>query len=68
MPVTYVYYDMAASASALLEVIGTLDPENDGVKILQHSLVPVLQHLDGTPARAVTIFVAVRGLVKFPSS
>lgn len=58
--VTYVYYGIAASASAILEVIGTLDQENDGVKILQHSLVPVLQHLDGTPARAVTIFVAVR--------
>ena len=57
--VTYVYYDMAASASALLEVIDTLDPENAGAHILQHSLVPVLRHLDGTPARAVIIFVAV---------
>ncbi|KAF1975744.1 hypothetical protein BU23DRAFT_632440 [Bimuria novae-zelandiae CBS 107.79] len=56
--ITYVYYDMAQSASALLEVIDTLDPENDGVEILQHSLVPVLRHLDGTPARAITIFVS----------
>jgi hypothetical protein len=51
---------MAASAHALLQAIDTLDPENDGVQMLQHSLVPVLDHLDGTPLRAILIFVAVR--------
>ncbi|KAJ4295565.1 hypothetical protein N0V90_007578 [Kalmusia sp. IMI 367209] len=56
--ITYVYYDMASSAHALLEAIDTLDPENDGVQILEHSLVPVLHHLDGTPMRAILIFVA----------
>jgi hypothetical protein len=50
---------MAASAHALLEAIDKLDPENDGVQILQHSLVPVLEHFDGTPLRAILIFVAV---------
>ncbi|KAF2437475.1 hypothetical protein P171DRAFT_492212 [Karstenula rhodostoma CBS 690.94] len=56
--ITYVYYDMASSAHDLLEAIDTLDPENDGVQILEHSLVPVLHHFDGTPMRAILIFVA----------
>ena len=50
---------MVASAHALVEAIDTLDPENDGVQILQHTFVPVLKHLDGTPMRAIVIFVAV---------
>ena len=51
---------MASSAHALLEAIDTLNPENDGVQMLQLSLVPVLHHFDGTPMRAILIFVAVR--------
>lgn len=51
---------MAESASELLAAIDKLDPEHDGVEILQHSLVPVLRHLDGTPWRAIIILVAVR--------
>lgn len=50
---------MASSAHDLLEAIDTLDPENDGVQILEHSFAPVLRHLDGTPMRAILIFVAV---------
>ncbi|KAK3201421.1 hypothetical protein GRF29_185g891643, partial [Pseudopithomyces chartarum] len=49
---------MAESASELLAAIDKLDPEHDGVEILQHSLVPVLRHLDGTPWRAIIILVA----------
>lgn len=63
--VTYVYYNMAASAHALVEAIDTLDPENDGVQILQHTLVPVLKHLDGTPVRAIVTFVAVSRPLSF---
>lgn len=51
---------MAESAQAIEDVIDGLDQEMDGVKILQVSLVPVLHHLEGTPVRAIVIFVAVR--------
>lgn len=61
--VTFVYYDMASSAHDLLEAIDTLDPENEAVQVLEHSLVPVLHHFDGTPTRAILIFIAVCSLV-----
>ncbi|KAJ4287379.1 hypothetical protein N0V90_012778 [Kalmusia sp. IMI 367209] len=51
---------MAASAQAVEDVIDGLDQENDAVQLLQHSLVPVLHHLEGNPLRAIVIFVAVR--------
>ena len=50
---------MADASTDLQEAIDKLDPQNDGVEILQHSLVPVLRHLDGTPWRAIIILVAV---------
>ena len=62
---------MASSAHALLEAIDKLNPknqaENDGVQILKHSLVPVLRYLDGTPTRAIVIFVVVRGSSSYAS-
>ena len=52
-------YSLAESAKAIEEVINDLNQENDGVEVLQHSLVPVLRFLQGTPSRAITICVAV---------
>lgn len=52
-------HDMASSAHAIKLVIERLNPEDAGVSILQNLFVPVLQHLEGRPTRAIIILVVV---------